>query len=128
MVRRRILMVACLFGGIALAGYGLSRWPVEYKSSRFVDDFGRTRDRSRFDFVKDSARADRLLGTADYLASALLFAAGPWFRFGRVPRLGTGEQRPEGESLDLIVLASCVLGGLAMLLVTLGAVLSLFRT
>ncbi|HVE38441.1 MAG TPA: hypothetical protein VNM14_01050 [Planctomycetota bacterium] len=128
MIRRRVLLVACLFGGLALAGYGLYRWPLEYRSSRFVDDLGRTRDRSRFDFVGDSTRTDRLIGTADYLAAALLFAAGPWFRFGRIPRLGSEDQRPDGELLDLIVVGSCVLGGLAMTLVTGGAVVSLFRS
>jgi len=127
MPRRRVMLVACLFGGLALAGHGLYRWPLEFRTSRVVDERGRIRDRSRFGFVGDSDRGDRLMGTADYLAAALVFAAGPWFRFGRVPRLGDGDRRPDGELLDLIAVGSCVLGGLAMSVVSAGAILSLLR-
>jgi hypothetical protein len=126
MSRRRTLMVSCLFGAIALAGYGLYRWPVSWSTRSSFDSLGDREVHVRLDFPKDSGRWDRILGTLDYLASALLFVAGPVFRFrkrrGDVPE----SRRAEWEVLDLICVAPSVLGAAAMAFVSFGALSSLF--
>lgn len=126
MIRRRILLVTCLFGAIALALYGLYRWPLEYRSRRSEDVSGRKTHEVRFTFAKDPGRLDRVLGTADYLSCVLLFLAGPFFRYRKKPRPETTERLPDWEVLDMVCVIPSIIGALVMTLVSIGAVLSLF--
>ena len=50
------------------------------------------------------------------------------FRFGRIPGLGGGDWRPDAEVLDLLAIGSCVLGGLLMTPIAVGAVVSMTQS
>jgi len=104
---------------VALALYGLYRWPLEYTSRG---------EAGRFSFAKDSSPWDRVLGTADYLACVILFLAGPVFRYRKTSPAGAEERLPDWEVLDMICVIASILGALSMILVSVGAVLSLVRS
>jgi hypothetical protein len=110
-IHRRVLLVACLFGGIALLGYGLRRWPPDFVRRESLDRNYHVRLEGRLGFEKVGKR-ERLLGAADYMAATLLFAAGMVLRFVK-GREAPPPRSPQGDAFDLLVLGGCAVGGVA---------------
>ena len=110
MLHRRILIVACLFGGLTLLSYGIFRWPPDFVRREYYDVRGMKRVEARMGFERGVEKRERLLGAADYLAATLLFAAGMVIRFLRF-RWGAPPRSPQGDAFDMILIGGCVLGG-----------------
>jgi hypothetical protein len=123
MLRSRVFLVSCLLAALALCCYGLQRWPVERVT---------TYRRAGSDFVKSADPVDRVLGTADYLAAALLFGVWPWVWIRRQDWKKrwrpSDEKQSSGHKVEGIVVTVSLFCALFMGLMSIGAVISLFRS
>lgn len=109
MTHRRILIVACLFGGLTLLAYGVHRWPPDFVRREYYDRKGNKRLETRVAFETADKR-ERILGAADFGAATLLFSAGMVIRFLRF-RWGAPTRSPQGDLFDLLVVGSCGICG-----------------
>jgi hypothetical protein len=124
MLHRRVILVACLFGGFTLLSYGVHRWPPDFVRREYYDARGSKRVEARMGFERGVEKRERLLGAADYMAATLLFAAGMVIRFLKF-RWGAPPRSPQGDAFDMLVIGGCVLGGLLAAFLGVVALLSL---
>ena len=124
MMQRRVLFVTCMFAGQSLLLYGLYRWPPDFVRREYRDSRGRTRVEGQLKFERGTGLADRFLGTADFVAATLLFAAAPYLRF-RKP-LPESSRSPQEDAFNLLVGFVCVIEGLAAAFLSILATVRLF--
>lgn len=124
MGRLRVLFASCFLAAIALGAYGMHRWPAEGVT---------TYRNSGSEFVRSARPADRLLGTADYIAATLLFGVWPWVRIRGANwkkrwRPSDEKSLSFGEKVEGVIVTCSAFGALMMGLMSIGAVISLIRS
>src|SRR5262245_31343774 len=129
--RGRCLLVSCFVGGVILSMFGLYRWPPQTVPQAVGGTFTRpARWEDRRVFIVDRSRFDVVLGLADYLASSALFALGIVCCYRGIPRRRRrrrGLRFAGDDALPVIFLPLSVFGGLTMLLISAGALASVFQ-